>query len=84
MSQIDRARRIAATMSSDGWGDVVEMLHAQAQESADTLLDLMGRKPDTLTGKTAIKLASRRAALLDFMESLTDEVKLLASQRDAK
>jgi hypothetical protein len=84
LSQIDRARRIAATMSSDGWGDVVEMLNTQAQESADTLLDLMGRKPDTLTGKTAIKLASRRAALLDFMESLTDEVKLLASQKESK
>ena len=53
------------------------MLSEQAQEPKDELWAIMASKPDTLTGKSALKLAMRSKALHQFAESVQDEVKLL-------
>lgn len=82
--QVDRAKRLSALMSMPGWKDIVDMIDEQAQDCAEELLTIMSRKPDTLTGKTAIKLASRRSSLLDFKESVEDEVKVLLPREDSK
>lgn len=79
--QINRARRIDETMRTPGWRDIAAMLNAQAKEPEDELYEIMSKKPDSLTGKTALKYAIRARALRDFMESLQDEIKLLSENK---
>ncbi len=74
---MESARRIQETMHTPGWKDIASMLNAQAKEPEDELYEIMAKKPDTLTGKAALKYAIRARALRDFMESLQDEVNLL-------
>lgn len=75
--QVERAQRIYDTMHSAGWRDISAMLNEAAREPEDELYEIMAKKPDTLTGKTALKYAIKAKALRDFMESLQDIVKIL-------
>jgi hypothetical protein len=65
-------------MLHPGWGDLSKSLSDSVNDYTDKLLDLMDNKPDTLTGKTAIKYAARRKALITFFEDLRDEVRINA------
>lgn len=78
---MDRARRIQETMDTPGWVDIAAMLDEQAREPKDELYEIMAKKPDTLTGKAALKYAIRAKALCDFKESLQDEVRQLPENR---
>lgn len=80
-AQLERAQRLQEMMHTAGWLDLVSMLNAQAKEPEDELYEIMSKKPDSLTGKTALKYAIRARALRDFMESLMDEVKLLENAK---
>lgn len=79
--QLDRARRLQEMMRTPGWLDLVAMLNAQAKEPEDELYEIMAKKPDSLTGKTALKYAIKARSLRDFMESLQDEIKLLPENK---
>lgn len=79
--QMDRAKRLQDMMYTPGWRDLETMLNEQAKEPEDELYEIMSKKPDTLTSKTALKYAIRSRALRDFMESLKDEVKLLDGKK---
>jgi len=75
------AAEIQATLQTPGWQHIEAMLIEQASEPKDELWEIMSRKPDTLTGKSAIRLASRSAALNDFKESVYDRLKILVPTR---
>ena len=79
--QFEEAVQIQATMETPGWAHIMAMLDEQATEPKDELYEIMSRKPDTLTGKSAIRLASRCAALKDFKESIFDKLKILIPTR---
>lgn len=66
----DEAKRIQETICTPGWSDILKILEARIVEPQDKLLHMMGRDPDKLTGKTAIKYASRRKELLDLKEEI--------------
>lgn len=59
---------------------LVKILDEMAQEPKDELWEIMSRKPDTLTGKSAIKLAVRSKALRDFKETVDDTILSLNPQ----
>ena len=72
---MSRAERIRDTMHTPGWQDIAAMLNEQAQEPQDELWEIMAKRPDTLTGRTALKFAIKSKALREFYESLQDELK---------
>jgi len=77
MLDIERAMRIQATINTPGWADIAALLDSQAQESREEVFHIMSASPEKLTGKAAIRLASRARALMDFKESISDELKVL-------
>lgn len=82
MSAVEAAAEIQSTLNSPGWRHIEAMLDEQAQEPKDELYEIMSRKPDTLTGKGAIRLASRASALKDFKESVYSRLKILIPTRE--
>ena len=76
-SDLDRARRLYDTMQTPGWADAMFILTEQFAEAHEELIEMIGRTPDKLTGKTAIRLAAQARALKDYRESLEDEIKIL-------
>ena len=81
MNQLERAQRIRETLGTAGWRDISAMLAEQEAEPREELYAIIGRRPDTLTGKSAVRLAARSAALKDFRESIEDTQKLLLDNR---
>lgn len=79
--QMAQDLRIWDTLQTSGWQDIRGIVMGMIAEEQDALLHAMGRKPDTLTGKVAIKHAARRLALMDFLETLDDKMRLLESKR---
>lgn len=79
--KLDRANRLRDMMNTPGWRDVVTMLNEEAKGAESELCDIMASRPEQLTSQSALKYAIRSRALRDFLESLTDEVKLLEVQR---
>lgn len=79
--QIERAHRLKEMMHTPGWRDVVTMLNDEAKGAESELVEIMATRPDALTGKSALKYAIRARALRDFMEMITDEVRLLDGQK---
>jgi len=77
MSNLDRARRIQATLSTPGWLDILTLLDEMCAEAQGEVLHMMSVTPDKLTGKGAIRLASRARALRDFKDLVIDELKVL-------
>ncbi len=76
-TQSARAIRIKDTMSSPGWVfDVEPILRELAQDDLEKLVTMIDSRPDELTGKKAIRLASHRRGLLDLLEKLNDEVRI--------
>lgn len=75
--QMERAHRLKDMTFTPGWRDVVAMLNDEAKGAESELVEIMATRPDTLTGKSALKYAIRARALRDFMEMITDEVRLL-------
>lgn len=75
----DRARRIKETMGTPGWVDIAAMLAEQIQEPQSALMEIIAKRPDTLTGRKSVSLAARSRALIDFRESIEDTQKLLAN-----
>ena len=70
MSNDARLRRMYETMHSPGWPDIVKVLDEMAQSQKDELIEIMTRKPETLTGRIAIAKANRTKALTDFKDEL--------------
>ena len=80
-SERERAQRIRDTLGTAGWRDISTMLAEQETEPPEELYAIIGRRTDTLTGKSAVRLAARSAALKDFRESIEDTQKLLLDNR---
>ena len=74
MSQ-ERAQRIKEFIGSQVGHEILAMMDEAAKEPEDELYEIMAKKPDSLTGRTAIKYAVRAKALRDFKESLLDEAR---------
>lgn len=66
----DKAQRIYDTMHTPGWPDIEAILDEMSGGPKEELWDIMSRKPDTLTGRTAIAKANRSRGLSDFKEEL--------------
>ncbi len=81
MSAHDEAAEIQATMHSPGWRYIEAMLDEQAREPQDELFQIMSKRPDTLTGKSAMRLAAKCAALKDFKESVYGRLSILLPNR---
>ncbi len=77
MSARDEAAEIQATMQTPGWKHIEAMLDEQAQEPQVELFIIMSKRPDMLTGKSAMRLAARCAALKDFKESVYSRLTIL-------
>ena len=77
MTDDDRAALVDAWNSPGGFV-LRKMLDDQSAEPKDELWEIMARRPDTLTGKSAVKLASRSKALVDFRESIEAEIARLS------
>ena len=73
----DAAKRIAETITTPGWGDIVKILDTMASESQTKVLHMMSVDPEKLTGKVAIRYASRARALHDLKEAVYDASKIL-------
>jgi hypothetical protein len=71
-----RSERIYSLSLCEGFPELIEMLKEQISEPKDRLYSIMSSKPDTLTGKSAIKLAATAKALERFKESLEDEIRI--------
>ncbi len=74
----DRAKRIADTLSTPGWQDIEAIRSGMAEEYRQDLYHMISTTPDKLTGKAAVRLASKAKALEEFRESVEDELKVLA------
>ena len=72
----DEAKRIQETICTPGWSDVLKIIEEMIVLPGDKLLHIMGSDPEKLTGKTAIKYASRRKAMLDFKEEVYEALKI--------
>ena len=77
-----RLTEVEAVALNDAWrshgGAILRrMLAEQSELPKDELWAIMANKPDTLTGKTALKYAIRSKALTDFKDSVEDELKAL-------
>ena len=70
----DRANRILETMGTPGWRDIESILNDMAKEPQDDLIEMMVRKPESLTGRIAIAKANRAKALIEFKQELYDLV----------
>ena len=68
----DRAIRFREFIGSQVGHEVIAMLDDMAKEPQDELFEIMARKPDSLTGKTALKYAIRAKALRDFKQEILD------------
>jgi hypothetical protein len=75
----DRAARLRDLFNHPGSRDLFLMLNEQMNEPKNELLNIMAKRPDTLTGKKAVSLAARHSALEDFKESLL-EAQQISSQ----
>ena len=72
-----RANRIKDTMTSPGWlFDIEPIIQELAKDDLEKLVSMIDSRPDELTGKKAIRLASHRRGLLDLLERLDDEVRI--------
>src|SRR3990172_1212680 len=80
--QTDLDLRINHTMHTPGWDDIRAIVEGMCREDEEFILHAMSRKPEALTRKVAIKHTARRAALLDFLETLDDKMRILESKRD--
>lgn len=76
--QIAASKRIAEAITHPGWGDIVKILDEMRLESQAKLQHLMDSDPDKLTGKTALRHASRAKALKDFSEAVYDASRISA------
>lgn len=83
MTDEDR-QALFSVWNSHGGLILRSMLAEQAQVPKDELWEIMARKPDTLTGKTALKYAIKAKALNDFAESVEDAVRPLNPQGQGK
>ena len=72
----DRSDRIFSLSRSNGWMELVAMLDEQIAEPKEKLYQIMSSKPDTLTDKSAIRLAATAKSLENFKESLEAEIKI--------
>lgn len=73
-----KAKRIEETTTTPGWGDIMAILDEMVSESQRKVMHLITSDPDKLTGKTAIRHASRSKALTDFKEAVYDASKILS------
>jgi len=76
----EAADRIRYVLQSSGWQDIQKLIDDGISERTEALLELMDSRPDSLTGKTAIKLAAGRKALKDLKEEILGSQRLLAPQ----
>lgn len=72
----NRSDRLYSISQCDGFSELMAMLKEQILEPKEKLYHLISTKPEALTGRQSIKLASTAKALENFKESLEDEIKL--------
>lgn len=75
------AERIKYVLQSQGWVDIQQMMDDEIKENRDELQHIMAKRPDTLTGKTALKYAIRASAIEDLKEQILGSQKILQSDR---
>lgn len=68
----EKAQRIKEFLGSQVGHEVIAMLDEMAKEPECELYEIMAKRPDSLTGKTALKYAIRAKALRDFKQELYD------------
>lgn len=76
-ARTDRAARIQATINTPGWSDIASLVNELIRGAKDEAFQILKSRPESMTGRTAIRLSSRAGALEDLLESIEDEVKIL-------
>lgn len=66
----DEAGVLRDFMNHPGYALAIGILESMKAEARDEVMHTMAHKPETLTGRTAIKYAARAAALQDYREEL--------------
>ena len=75
--RLDRAARIQTTVNTPGWVDISALAVELISAAKDEAYQILKSRPESMTGRTAIRLSSRAGALEDFLESVADEIKIL-------
>lgn len=70
------AKKILTLVESDGWPVVKEYLTAEINGSRDYILSLMNSKPESLTGRVALRHGMRVKAYTDFGEWIDSNVQI--------
>lgn len=79
-ARIDRAARIQATVNTPGWSDISDLVNELIRGAKDEVFQILKSRPESMTGRTAIRMSSRAGALEDLLESIEDEIKILQPQ----
>ncbi len=69
---MEQAIAIKNLLGNEAINALWEILEEMAQDHTNELLSIIAKRPDTLTGKTAVKLAARAQALRDFKEAVLE------------
>lgn len=69
----EKQAQITQTWNSPGGLYIRATLDGHIADAQERLIKLMD-EPDKLTGKAAIRLAARRKALIDFRDTILDEI----------
>lgn len=77
IDQMQQAQAIKSILQSGAAHHLWAMLDEMVADDTNNLIGIIAKRPDTLTGKTAIRLASRAQALKDFKEAVLDTQKIL-------
>lgn len=70
----EKQQQISNAWNSPGGLYIRAVLDGHIEDAQERLINLMD-EPDKLTGKGAIRLAARRKALIDFRDTILDEIK---------
>lgn len=74
--QVDEAKRIENTINTPGWRDIERILTEMISERREKLFNTMAKRPNELTGKTAISQAAGAHALSEFLEDVKYRVRI--------
>lgn len=83
--RIERAQRLQNLVTSPGWDDLRAIaMERIADDATGKLISILDSRPDTLTGKTAVRLASRRKAILDLFGEIEDEIRVNLTEKESQ
>ena len=73
----DEARKLYETMQTPGWPIAMRILDEMAKTPMDEAIQMVVRKPESLTGRIAIAKINRSSGLTDYKAELNDLVATL-------